>query len=373
MLHEKSTNAPFPRLVLWLILTTMLVPIKNSKAQNYSTLVDPIVQKYLNGDPTGIAIGIIHKGNVQNFYFGSAKSEGPYPIDAQTRFEIGSISKIFTALCLSILTVENKINPDDSLVTFLGPEVLTNPEARKIQLAELATHTSGLPRLPINLEAKLWMHRKRPYERYSRKKLLYGLNRTHVIRDKQYRYSNFGAGLLGQLLADQMNTSYNQMIQNKIAIPLGLTETNVQASLVLADGHNIKGKAVPHWEFESLAGAGAIRSNLPEMMHFLEANINAGQQMRILDTALIYMQKPLVNVKNGLKTGLGWHFIPIHHFELIWHNGGTAGFSSFIGFVPEEQTGIVVLSNKADSVDPLAIEILIQLLKPNKNATQESQ
>jgi serine-type D-Ala-D-Ala carboxypeptidase/endopeptidase len=155
---------------------------------------------------------------------------------------------------------------------------------------------------------------------------------------------------------------YEQLVQERICRPLELEDTRVAVLAAayerFAQGHNWRGRPVPHWDLPVLAGAGALRSTVADLLAFLRLQLGDGEPSLVRAAALTHA--PRSRHRGGLAVGLGWTRLPLlgTEHELLFHNGGTGGFRSFAGFVPATHTAVVVLSNSARSVDALGFRIL---------------
>lgn len=280
----------------------------------------------------------------------------------ESRFEIGSISKTFTAALFADMVERGEVAPDDAIEQYL-PAGSTAPtfEGRHITLVDLATQTSGLPRLPSNLAPR---DPNNPYADYDEAKLLaflatYSLQRAPGAR---YEYSNLGFGLLGYLLARRLHVDYATAIRTRILVPLGMTHTVVAmagtAPIRTVGGHDADGDPVPNWTFDGLAGAGAVVSTPNDMLRYARANLDPPAGM--VGDALRAAQRPVRDADFGRRIGYAWMTQP--NGDVVWHNGATAGFRSLLGLDPSHRRAIVVLANGAlDSVDALGLHALDSL------------
>ncbi len=238
---------------------------------------------------------------------------------------------------------------------------------RQITLEDLATHTSGLPRLPSNLAPK---DAGNPYADYTVAQLYAFLSAYDLPRDagSRYEYSNLGAGLLGHVLARRAGVDYETLVRTRITGPLAMASTAVTLTdplrQRLAAGHNDRRERVPNWDIPTLAGAGAIRSTANDMLILLAAELG------YVPSPLAPAMKAMLAVRRptgvaGLEIALGWHVLstPAGR-EIVWHNGGTGGYRSFIAFDPKARTGVVVLSNMFTSagVDDIGRHLLDESL-----------
>jgi serine-type D-Ala-D-Ala carboxypeptidase/endopeptidase len=334
-----------------------------------------IAQRVESKQSVGIVVGVIEPHGRRIFAYGRPAKGGLRPLNGETIFEIGSISKVFTSLLLADMSVRGEVALSDPANKYL-PSRVKMPErgGTSITLQDLAMHISGLPRLPSNLNPK---DPANPYADYSVEQLYQFLSTYQLTRDigSQYEYSNLGGGLLGHILGLRANMSYEKLVQSRICEPLGMKSTGIKLSpemkARLATGHNSSMVPVPYWDIPTLAGAGALRSDVNDMLNLLAANL--GYTKSTLSPAMGTMLKETrpTGVPD-LNIALGWHVFLRSGNEVVWHNGGTGGFRSFMGYAPKSRVGIVVLSNAftTTGVDDIGQHLLdpsVPLIKPPKD------
>lgn len=293
-------------------------------------------------------------------------SEGRIAIDADAKvneksvFEIGSITKAFTGVLLADMALRGEVSLDDPVQEYLPADTkMPSRGDKQITLRDLATHRSGLPRLPDNLEPA---DPDNPYADYNEKRLLDFLSNHQLARDigEKYEYSNLGVGLLGYVLARKAGKSYEQLVIDRIGTPWGIKDTRVSLTddmkARLAKGHS-GGKQVKNWDLDILAGAGALRSTPLDMVTFIEANLRATDPKGSKALQASY-KEPRDTGTPDLSVGLGWHVWKKHGTEIIWHNGGTGGYRSFCGFAPDKKLGVVLLTNSDFDLDAAGLHVL---------------
>lgn len=266
-------------------------------------------------------------------------------------FEIGSISKVFTGLLLAQAVTEGKVRLDTKLAEVVDGELdhAADPRIGAITLRQLATHTSGLPRLPGNFEDGI--ERGNPYLRYDRAKLMRYLSTAKLPADPPFDpdYSNLGMGLLGDVMARLYRKPWSELVVEKIASPLGMKDTMVvlgqdqQARFALP--YKDKDEKRP-WEFDALAGCGALRSTAADMVIFGRALMHP--ETTPLAEAIRLAEQP--HCKNG-EYGLALMLTQPGGQKAFEHNGSTGGFRSVLQVVPAAETVRVILANNA-SVSP---------------------
>lgn len=308
-------------------------------------LVDRIDNRHQG---VGIVVGVIEPSGRRFVAYGRMAKDDKRGVGANTVFEIGSATKVFTSLLLADMAQRGEVALADPAGRYL-PAGVKLPErgGRQIALVDLATHTSGLPRLPENLKAK---DPANPYADYSIDQLYQFLSTYQLKRDigSKYEYSNLGTGLLGHVLARRMGMDYEMLLRSRVLEPLGMASTRITLSPEmksrLAPGHNAALEPVANWDIPTLAGAGALRSTAEDMLTFLAANL--GYEKSPLASAMATMLS--VRRATGVPTleiALGWHIFSRNGHEIVWHNGGTGGYRSFLGYDPVRHIGVVVLSN----------------------------
>jgi serine-type D-Ala-D-Ala carboxypeptidase/endopeptidase len=322
----------------------------------------------------GIVVGVIDAGGRRVVAHGSFDATGnPRGVDGDTVFEIGSATKVFTSLLLADAVARGDVSLSDPVSKFL-PASVKMPErgGKPITLADLATHTSGLPRLPSNLAPK---DASNPYADYTPEHLYAFLSSYQLPRDvgAVYEYSNLGAGLLGHALARRAGAPYESLIKERIAGPLGMASTAIAVTDALrprlAPGHDASRRRVSGWDLPTLAGAGALRSTVNDLLRFLAANLGyTPSPLAPAMASMLAVRRPTDNPSQQI--ALGWHVLRSPGGkEIAWHNGGTGGYRSFMAINRAERTGVVILSNTftTGGVDDIALHILdrsIPLLAP---------
>jgi len=302
----------------------------------------------------GIVVGVIEPSGRRVVSYGRLAKDDPRPLDGDTIFEIGSITKVFTSLLLADAVQRHEVALTDPIAKYLPSSVNMPERGRAITLQDLATHTSGLPRLPGNMKPRDAMN---PYADYSVEQLYQFLSSFQPSREPgaMYEYSNLGGGLLGHVLALRAQTDYPSLVRARVTSPLGMTSTAValppELEARLAKGHSATLQPVPNWDLPTLAGAGALRSSTNDMLTFLGATLEyVKSPLAPAMAAMLDLRRPTGVDK--LQIMLGWHVLTAHGREIVWHNGGTGGYRTFIGFDPAARTGVVVLSNAATAAGP---------------------
>ncbi|HKB12407.1 MAG TPA: serine hydrolase [Vicinamibacterales bacterium] len=303
----------------------------------------------------GMVVGVIEPSGRRVVSYGALAKSDTRPLNGDTLFEIGSITKVFTSLLLADAVERHEVALTDPVSKYV-PAAVTMPQrgGRVITLQDLATHTSGLPRMPDNFKPA---DPANPYADYSVEQLYQFLSSYQLTRDigAQYEYSNLGGGLLGHVLALRAHTDYASLVRERITAPLGMPSTAIALSPELksrlAVGHSATLQPVANWDLPTLTGAGALRSTTNDLLTFLAANLGSTTSpLAAAMSAMLSVRRPTGTA--NLQIALGWHIVTAHGREIVWHNGGTAGYRTFIGFDRAARAGVVVLTNAGTAAGP---------------------
>lgn len=323
----------------------------------------------------GIVVGVLDKNGQKMFAYGSPGDKNG-KLDGDAVFEIGSITKVFTSLLLAEMARRGEVSITDPVSLYLPPMIkLPRFDEKEIALLDLATHTSGLPEFPSNLKSR---DEANPLAEYSVAQMYEFLSKYKLTRNVggQYEYSSLGTGLLGHALALKAGTSYEDLLVKRICQPLNLQNTRItldpamQARLVR--GFDENGKPTANWDLPTLAGAGALRSTAKDMLKFIAANLEPSKTdlAWVLENAQIARHRA-ESQKSAMFVALGWHVLNYRAGEIVWHDGGTGGYTSVVCFDRKHQIGLVALSNSAESDDKsvlpkVGLQTLIKLTSEEK-------
>jgi len=303
----------------------------------------------------GIVVGVIEPSGRRIVTYGRASTNASMPLNGDTLFEIGSMTKVFTSLLLAQAVQRGEVALTDPISKYLPANVKVPERGRAITLQDLSMHQSGLPRMPGNFKPA---DQENPFADYSVEQLYQFLSTYQLTRDvgAEYEYSNLGAGLLGHILALRAGTDYESLVKARITGPLGMTSTAITLTpplqARLAPGHARTLQPAKNWDITSLAGAGALRSSANDMLTFLAAEMGYTQSaVAPAMKAMLHPRRPAAGPP-GLEVALAWHIITANGKTIVWHNGGTGGYRTYMGFDPEARTGVVVLMNAVSLAGP---------------------
>ena len=343
------------------VLGAISAGARHARAQAPSDVaIEAMVQERVNRkQAVGLVVATLDRGKTKVFIAGSSGSNS-VPLGINTVFEIGSITKVFTAALLADMVARGEVRFEDPVRRFLpGFARVPTRKGKEITLLDLATQFSGLPRLPDNLHPK---DPANPYADYTVDQLYAFLSGYTLTRDigERFEYSNLGLGLLGHALALRAGKTYEQLLRERILDPLDMKDTRIALSRSmrnrLAPGHDDAGVKTGNWDLPTLAGAGALRSTAADMLKFLAANLDT--RATPVTKALAMTRGARRDISGPMKIGLGWQILNPFGRTIVWHNGGTGGYRAFIGLDPESERGAVVLSNQSVSSDDIGLHIL---------------
>jgi CubicO group peptidase (beta-lactamase class C family) len=321
----------------------LALPASAQLPEGVEAQLDALAAKLLAADAaTGFTVGALHGGARWVKGYGALEWNGDVAPDGETLYEIGSISKVFTGILLAEAELRGVLSSEDPLAQHLEAGQF---EDAPIRLWHLATHTSGLPRMPPKME----MDPVDPFAHFTPDDLRAALVATKLRRapGEKYSYSNYAAGTLGYVVASAQEKTYDELLAERICGPLGMRDTRVVLGAGqrarLAPGHDSGQLPVPPWSWDCLAGCGGIRSSVNDMLRFAAANLAPqGPLAAALQRALELRWDP----GDGPRLGLGWHINRVNGVR--WHNGQTGGYHAFLALRPEDDVAVVILSNQAD-------------------------
>jgi CubicO group peptidase (beta-lactamase class C family) len=354
-------------------------PLKNAKRpQNLKFPTEAQVQEMVTDAvqkekrAPGMVVGIVDERGSRFFASGVLEKGKTNAVDADTIFEIGSITKTFTTLLLEDMVEKGEVNLEDPIGKYLPASVKTPSRGGKqITLVDLATHTSGLPRLAFSTWHMLW-HGSDPYAAFRVKDFYKFLSEYELTRDigSDFEYSNAGMGLLGHVLELREKTNYEALVINRICKRLGMNDTclHVPVSSKARIACNHAGdEPESGWTPSDFPADGELRSTANDMLKLVSAYL--GNTQTGLSNAMREIRKPRIETDlPGSKIGLGWL---IHErTRVVWHDGGTRGMRAFAAFHPRERRGIILLANSDTDEDDLG-EIIAGIRSYHKEATLE--
>ncbi len=330
--------------------------------------IDSLANSYVKkGNTQSLAIGIFHQNNYKTFFYGETEPGSQTLPTETTVYEVGSLTKVFTAVLLADLVTKNIVQLDDAIAKFLPDSVISNPAIQGITFKQLANHTSGLPRMAGNWNKVAGFQNKDPYAAYDRNGLFAYLKSFKPTREpgESYEYSNVGFGLLGELISIITKKPYMQCLQETILTPLQMANTTDKADAkkqqVALKVYDEEGNNTPLWNWKALVAAGGLKSTVKDLTLFASEQFKMPQDE--LQYAMALTRQFTFFTPENMDIGLAWHMSMLDGLLYFHHAGGTGGSSSFIGLSPDTKTSVVVLSNAAESVGTISTAIMEKLLQ----------
>ncbi len=380
-------------------------------AQSLPVQMEEAAEEYVSKRRNhALVVSYIESDSMTTKGFGQMSKVQEFTPDEKTIFEIGGVSSVFTATLMMLESNAGKFHIDDPINQYLPTDVRApgyqpfvcryvsdgELETRmicdidptlpllSISFCDLAAHTSGLSNAPKGLYSvdplKRIKQRRDPFVDYTREQLYENLyrNELSVPPGSVYIHSNSGMALLGNLLSDMNETSFDSLLIERIAEPLDLNDTRVlltnDQEMRHATGHTKSGKITGHWHFDAMAPAGGIHSSAQDLGRFVQANLKTDHKK--LMNAFEQAHQPRIDVPKRVKKretsgGYGWYtsILPATNLPVTWISGSTGGFSTFVGMLKDLDVGIVIMSNSANEVTSMGFDMLQTIA--NKHRSQK--
>jgi len=337
--------------------------------------VQSAIEHYVNDAKAspGVVVGLVQDGQRQLYSHGES-GRSDLSLDGDTLFEIGSITKVFTGLLLADMVQRGEVGYQTPISELMPAEYPLAEAVGAITLEQLATHTSGLPRLATGFGPVMRaVFSSDPYAGSTPGEIFQAVAQLadYQLNEKgEFAYSNLGFALLGQLLAIAADSDYENLLEQRVLVPMGVPEIALGPGLAdqdrFAQGFN-RGRTAAHWNMDAYTPAGGLVASANQMLDFIEANLApellfVSEAQRPTGPSTDTRQRPL---------GIGFAHREIGGQQLLWHNGGTGGFRTYFGFAPELDFGIVIVTNGTGNADALA-ESLIRSDAPGPDPYQRS-
>ena len=335
-------------------------PTNNPLSTPLDKEVDSAVQSYISLRATvGLSIGVLKDG--KQFFYGygeTVKGNKQIP-DQRTIFEIGSLSKTFTSILLADAVNRGKIKLDDPVNLYLPDSIPgLQYEGTPITIKTLANHSSGIPYMPSNFHSA---RNSDPYIDYDDRDLFAFYRDFKPVRKpgEKYEYSNLAVGTLGVILERINKETYEELFTRIICKPLGMHDTKQYLSPVdslrFARGYNDEGNYAAPWNFKALGAAGCIRSTSADLLKYAEANLGNAKGALLKDIGLTH---DLTFSDGNTRVGLGWHLIRPGKDDLLFHNGQTGGYHTYLAINTDKKFALVILSNCAKETEDTGAAIM---------------
>jgi CubicO group peptidase (beta-lactamase class C family) len=332
---------------LLIILTSTSFAQASPWSDALKARLDSVVQRnFENKSQVGLVVGVVSGNETHIWGYGERKLGERETPDGNTYFEMGSITKTYTATLLAEEVLLGRVRLE-SPVKSLWPE-LKGTDAGEITLEQLATHSSGLPRMPDNFAP---VDPLNPYKDYDEGKLLDFLQRFRQTKKPpyEYSYSNVGMGLLGFLLAKKLHRqSFADYLAENLLQPLGLNDTKTaltESDLArAAQGYGNFFQLFPFWELNVLSPAGVLKTTASDLLKYVQFNMGEGDGLLNRAASLAHQARAPTD-QEGFRIGLAWESGKLGDHQILTHSGATGGYRANLAFDEKEKLGVVVLSN----------------------------
>lgn len=330
------------------------------------TSVNSSCEKYFNQKNfVGMSVAIIKDGKIAYLNYGKKGIQGE-EVSENTLFEVASLSKPFAGTLLALENLRGTVSLDDPVQRYASYLSSGEYKGSVMTLKHLATHSSGLPRMPRN-----WHDGPNPYKNYTRKKLGTFLQKNVLTKKPGtvYQYSNLAFGLLGCILEDVKGSSYEEILKTNILDPLDMKST-----AIFLDDELQKRKALPYstghtegyeWDFDALQACAGLKSSTRDLARFIAANLGQLECSEELKSSFELARK--VHYRGKVTMGLGWRSSKVKGKNIYEHDGQAGGYTSYYAFDLENRVGVVVLCNSGDGVIGLGTSLMEILMSENDN------
>jgi CubicO group peptidase (beta-lactamase class C family) len=335
----------------------------------------------MSKEATCLEIGVLlPDGSVRSYGYGRTRDAGPPTLpDKNTVFQIGSVSKLFTASVLALLVQEGRIHYSDTVRDILPKSVKLSPDVGKMTLYELATHTSGLPREPVTLKQFLffidYQFTGRNLYGYINKNWLYNYLGTFKVKNKSHKfiYSNIGYGLLAHLLEVKTGETFQNLVAEDLLLRLDMRDTVFSLSQDQherqAEGHAgdqpffMKRNApMPSWDMgEIMTPSGGIYSTTNDLLIYVKHTLLIRNS--ILDSILLKTTEPVIDQRDGERSSLGWTISEVgdDHTQITYKHGMASGYNAYIGMDVSKKIAVIVLCSSFNWNDKIGHNLLLRL------------
>jgi CubicO group peptidase (beta-lactamase class C family) len=337
-------------LILFL-LVCLLAPLHARAADKPALLpkavVDRHVQSIIEGDyAPGLVVGIIDSTGSHVYGYGTLRKGADQTPDGNSIFEIGSVTKLFTATVYAQMLADNELPMNEPADAILTKVKVPSDGLNKILLIHLACHSASLPLNPSNLTSR---QPDNPYFGYTQRQFADFLSKCVLARPpgRRFAYSNVGYALLAQALCEKEAKTYQQLITDRICTPLGMTHTTVSippsSDAHLSHAYTVDGDEVAYWDCPPFEGSFGLKSTANDLLAFCSAHLGL-TQVPFTD-ALKSMQSRQIDIDTQNDMGIGWQIG--RRIDAVWQEGQTGGEHAFLACLPKRKAAVVILANSA--------------------------
>ena len=322
----------------------------------------------------GAVVGVLRgKRLTYRKAFGVKDAKLGTPMTTDTLFQVGSVTKTLTATLYAMLVSNGRIDPEESIAHYLPARVELPKPLEGLAVGQLATHTSGLPRNPVN-------RRDLPDSPgvmlpYSVEELYTGLGETELLRapGREWSYSNLGYGLLGHIVERAAAKPYEELLSLSLLRPLGMVDTGIEPTPEqerrFASHHWIRDNPRvprPRWKIGQIVGFAGVFSSVSDLAKFASVHLGARKLAGLSTAALATMHRPVITIdkRAGQSMTPGWFVQRLPGgLSVIGHGGEVDGHSATLSFFPGHGLAFIVLTNLGgDAAESIARAALPDLM-----------
>ena len=372
---------------LGLVALAAAIPSATARAEPDAALHDLVTRHVqpLLLPPGGMAVALYIDGRTVFFNYGMADSTRKQPVTSDSLFNLASVGKVFTSSLLAQAVKQGEVALDDPVAKYVT-ELQQGGDIRRVTLGQLASHTSGLHRVPQQYEPSHRGPSSLPdFIRYLN---AWKADDGHEP-GKQDIYSNTGFVLLQLALQRRFNTPIAKLLEQRLLQPLGMTSTampvprpNARGQIAPAlrqravQGYAVDGQpvGVPGNEQGTFnwPGTGQMYSSARDLAVFLAANLGALPNNRPLQDAMALAQQGVFTVNPRFTQALGWQLVRNDDLTIVDKNGGLNNTSTYIGMIPQKRLGIVILANRGkEPATRIGRQIMLALARSNVAASDD--
>jgi len=338
-------------------------------------IVDNVVSGYMEKNPTNaLVVGIVNDTTQLMLPYGQLSHQQERKPNVNTLFEIGSVTKPFSALLAFELERVGKLKLSEPITTYL-PDSLNNPYLKNITIQDLLAHQSGLPKIPINVSATK-TNINNPYEHYTNTHLLEFLNVFKPLKSikkkkNTFRYSDTAYGVLGFILERVGGQAYSQLLNQYILKPLKMKNTYLNIPVFCEDNvatpYSFNQAVSENYTYQSsMEASSGLYTCASDLLTFVSVQLSKNIKVKPIYLSIEKSHQKLgkSNMKSIVMGG-GWYKVSQgrRYPPLYISNGGTGGYFTYVAFDKENNTGVVVLSNSTNRVDYIGVELMTILNK----------
>lgn len=348
-------------MIKYILITLSISFVNTCFTQEVINQIDSIIKVNAILNPkVGISVGFIQNSEDHLFNYGNISYNDSTKVTEGSIFEIGSITKLFTAHLIAQQVEFGKIELDDTIDGYLPSFFMLNENIQNtIKISDLASHQSGLPDLDFKQLIKV--NPNQPLDEVTKEKVdSILINTSELETYGSYQYSNISYALLGYILENIVQDSYENIVKNSIlsSCDMSNTKTSNFKNNEIIMGYNSEGKEQAAFNWNSvIAPAGLLKSNTTDMLKFIRLLLMPNSQGIKVRLESVYFKNTFIEL------GLGLNIVREDGNVIFAKTGDTLGQSCVLAYNPEKKWGIIILTNQANSTAREIFNQIFEILK----------